>query len=383
MSNNRNKKTKLQYRYISVLFMIFQILCLSLILMPTVNEAYPNIDFNEHLGTQTSPKVSSFNLSGVVIDFYVEGPNKHGEDIVNIKNVTMSDEDGGIIEESDMEVVKYHIYKNIDNNEILSGNLSWNVDENSWDEEEISLTGTGFGTFYVTVEFRNETWEDSRETLISEEPKYTYERTEELDIDFYVVGPSELERDQVNIEDVEVYRNKTRVTDNEMKVAKFHIYRNMEGDKILSGDLEWDGDKQVWKKEGIDPAWTGNGKFHVTVEFQTEDMQESIETAISDEPRETYERENILEIIIQASIIIGIILLVGALIIGFYLKKQNTSLKRKSKKSEKPVKIKKINKKKIKDVKKTKEKKEKEKGKTEETEDLIFSVPKWEDEEED
>ena len=168
-----------------------------------------------------------------------------------------------------------------------------------------------------------------------------------------------------------------------MEIAKYHIYKNEEGDEVLTGDLDWNDDEQVWEKLGIKLGGTGNGKFFVTVEFKTESMDKGISTSIKDDEKYTYQRSNILEIIIQSSIIIGIVFGIAAIVVGIYLKRQKTSVTRKTKKSEKHVKIKKIDRKKVKESKKPKTRQKKKKGKTEESEDLIFSVPKWDNEDED
>ncbi|MHA1294553.1 MAG: hypothetical protein ACTSQJ_18080 [Promethearchaeota archaeon] len=207
---------------------------------------------------------------------------------------------------------------------------------------------------------------------------------DELKIDFFIEGPAELEEDKLNIIEVEVKYNGTIVPEDEMEIHKYHVYKDLEGNnRVFSGDLKWNEDDEVWEKKGINLAGTGIGKFYVTVEFQTEDMKKSIETEISEDPKYSYSRVNLIEVLIQISWILGLIFGVAFTIIVLYIKKSKGSIERKVKEPKGDIKVKELTKEELKKAKKEKKKEQKEKGKTQVGEDLIFSVPKWETDEDE
>ncbi len=208
--------------------------------------------------------------------------------------------------------------------------------------------------------------------------------SEDLIIDYFIESPVILGQDMLNIYVKNVsYTSPTgNIPSSEMEIYKYHIYS---GDinnlaPIREGNLEWYNQSGIiWRNVNINLAWTGQGKFFVTVEFKTYAMTKSYETTAQDNILYSYERYSTLEIIIIALIIIGAIIGVVILFIVIRMKKQELSMKRTSKVSKKEIKVSQISKDELKKSKKKAEKKEhKEKGKTEVKEDLIFSVPKWE-----
>ncbi len=124
-----------------------------------------------------------------------------------------------------------------------------------------------------------------------------------------------------------------------------------------------------------------NVKYYVSLKFETE-QGEANETTIVDNLRSTFEisRESILPTIIAVICltagVIAIIIVVG-------IKKSKKVDTKKPKEPKKDIKIKAISKDELKKAKKVEKPKKQEKGKTEESEDLIFSVPQWEVEDED
>jgi hypothetical protein len=210
-----------------------------------------------------------------------------------------------------------------------------------------------------------------------------------LTVDFHIKGPDLLKADLLSIYvDLVNYSGGAAIPNTDMTLAKYHIYTGAIGSPlhVADGVLIWDIDNLIWKKENINLAWTGQGKFFVSLEFKTEAMAQSYETDLKDQQYESsYERYNTIEVIIIAGAIIGAI--IGAVIIIFVIrsKKQGVSIERKSKAPKRDIKITQISKDELKKGVKGKELKDrKEKGKTEIKEDLIFSVPQWEvDEDED
>lgn len=209
-----------------------------------------------------------------------------------------------------------------------------------------------------------------------------------LDISFEVEGPNVLKKDVLNIINVEVEDTETNATvgEDDVKVHEYHVYKDKKGEEeVLSGDLEWNADSEVWEKKNIKLSWTGNGYFYVTVEFQTKDMDESQETRIKDDFAHKYNRQNLLEIFLIVLLFVGIGIGVLIIFLVVHWKKQGLSVERKVKEPKEGIKIKEISKGELKKPSK-KEKSEKtekkEKGKTEVKEDLIFSVPKWEEDDE-
>jgi len=210
----------------------------------------------------------------------------------------------------------------------------------------------------------------------------------DLNIEYVVAGPNSHNKDVLNIEaEVKNINTGNIIKEEDMKVHKYHVYSDKEGKtEILSGDLKFNDKKNDWEAENINLFWTGNGKFYVTVEFQTVNMSKSVETNISDDDKYTYIRASIWEYVIIAAIAVGVIIIVVLIIIGIRVKRRGVSIERKVKESKKELKIKTLTEEDLKKAKKKEKKKEvkkKEKGKTEISEDLIFSVPKWEVDDED
>ncbi len=203
---------------------------------------------------------------------------------------------------------------------------------------------------------------------------------EGLDISYIVAGPNSNNKDVLDIvAEVRDNDSKSLISEDDMEVNKYHVYRDEKGDEeVLSGNLKYDSDNKEWSVKGINLFWKGNGKFYVTVEFQTKDMDESVETDTSDDSKYMYTRANVLEPILEVVIVIGTIIGVVVLIIFIRAKRQGISVERKVKESKEEVKIQEISKDDLKVAKKKEKKKEETKGKTEAKEDLIFSVPKWE-----
>ncbi|MHA1150297.1 MAG: hypothetical protein ACTSR8_18880 [Promethearchaeota archaeon] len=207
-----------------------------------------------------------------------------------------------------------------------------------------------------------------------------------LDIDYVCAGPNSKEKDRLDIEaDVKDADTGELIEENDMKVHKYHVYKDKYGkEEILDGNLEYDKDDKEWKVLNIDLFWTGNGEFFITVEFQTKDMNKPVETDIDDSEKHKYTRASIWEIVIVASTILGIVFGVVILIVGMRMKRQGVSVERKVKEpKKKEVKFKTLSEAEIKQAKKEKKKEKKEKGKTEVSEDLIFSVPQWEVDDDD
>jgi len=210
----------------------------------------------------------------------------------------------------------------------------------------------------------------------------TQEVYDDLKIEYVVAGPNSHGKDVLDIQATVKYNDTGEVIGKEdMDVHKFHIYSDEEGNtEVLEGDLEFDSDREEWVIEDHSLFWTPNGKLYVTVEFKTEDMSKSLETDIDDSADHTYSRASIWELIIIIAIIIGIAVAVVILIIAMRIKKEGVSIERKTKEKKGEVKIKDISKE---DMKREKKKQKKEKGKTEASEELIFSVPKWESDDEE
>ena len=208
-----------------------------------------------------------------------------------------------------------------------------------------------------------------------------------LKIEFVIESPSVTLDETINV--LQVVVNYTTTNDTvpyaDLNVHKFNIYNDVAGtQKVLSGDLEWSTARGVWEKRGIGLLWTWGGKFYVTVEFKTASMSSSEETSIIDDSYHSYERSGMIEIIITAIIIVCGIIGVAILIVVLKLKKQDKSLERKTTDlSKEDIKISVIKKDELVKPKKEQKKEKKEKGKTEVKEDLIFSVPQWEVDDED
>ena len=208
----------------------------------------------------------------------------------------------------------------------------------------------------------------------------TQEVYKDLDIEFIVAGPNSHGKDVLDIQ-AEVKNNDTDeiIDEKDMDEHKYHVYSDEEGNnEILTGDLEYDSKGQEWIVEDLDLFWSGNGKFYVTVEFQTSNMSKAVETDIDDSTDHTYSRASIWETVIIVAAVIGIGIGVVIVIIVLRIKREGVSIERKTKEKKKEVKIKDLSKE---EPKKKKEKKEK--GKTEASEELIFSVPKWESDDEE
>lgn len=115
---------------------------------------------------------------GLDIIYYVEGPNTLDQEILNIYVEVKSADTGETIEISEIEVKKYHVYKDqAGNEELMSGNLEFSETNNQWEARNINLLWTGDGTFYVTIEFKTTDMAESIETEISTETAHQYSRT--------------------------------------------------------------------------------------------------------------------------------------------------------------------------------------------------------------
>jgi len=208
-----------------------------------------------------------------------------------------------------------------------------------------------------------------------------------LKMDFVIESPKVTLDGTLNV--IQVVVNYTATNDTapyaDLVVHKFNIYNDAAGtQKVLSGDLVWSTERNVWEKRGIGLLWTWGGKFYVTVEFKNAAMSTSEETSIVDDSFHSYERSGIEEIIITSIVIVCGIIGVAVLIVVMKLKKQDKSLERKTKDlSKEGIKISVIKKGELETSKGEKKKEKKEKGKTEVKEDLIFSVPQWEVDDED
>lgn len=208
-----------------------------------------------------------------------------------------------------------------------------------------------------------------------------------IDISYVVAGPNAYDNPQEN-DFLEVYAtvkdNDTVIDEMEFEVSKFHIYSDMEGNNLVkSGDLKYDDEEEKWQVENFDLAWTGSGKFYVTVEFKTEDMDESVETDISDKETYTYTRVNIIEPLILLFSIVGVVVGIIAIVMITRSRRHGMALEGKKKEKKEKVTIKEISKTDLKKKGKKENTKKKEKGKTEAKEDLIFSVPQWDIEEDE
>ena len=229
-----------------------------------------------------------------------------------------------------------------------------------------------FSTFIVNSVYAS--------TTISPQKEYG-----DLDIEYLCAGPNSHEQDILNIEaKVKDADTGDLIDEKDMKVHKYYVYRDEDGAELaFSGELEYDKDDEEWQALEIDLFWTGNGKFYVTVEFQSDDMKKAEETDISDNEKYTYERASIWEIVIIVTIALVVIFGIVILIVRIRLKREGVSVERKTKDTKKEVKFKTLSEDEIKKAKQEKKKEKKEKGKTEVSEDLIFSVPKWEVEDDD
>ena len=208
-----------------------------------------------------------------------------------------------------------------------------------------------------------------------------------LKMEFLIESPSITADGSLNVIQVVVNYTATNTTVpyDDLTVHKFNIYNDVAGtQKVLSGDLVWNTAKSVWESMGITLLWTWGGKFYVTVECKTAAITASEETSIIDDSFHSYERSGIEEIIITAIILVCGIVGIAILIVVLKLKKADKSLERKTKDlSKEDIKISVIKKDELLKSKKEKVKEKKEKGKTEVKEDLIFSVPQWEVDDED
>jgi len=203
-----------------------------------------------------------------------------------------------------------------------------------------------------------------------------------VDIEFIIAGPNAHGEDYLTIQVSKVENNDTKaaITSADAVLSKYHIYSDIAGTILVkSGDLSYTNNK--WVSGEIALAWTGSGTFYVTVEFKTAAMTNSAETPISESGLHIYQRANIMEPIMIAIIIVGSILGTVIIIIAIRIKKAGVSVERKKKEPKGLIKTREISKDELKKAKK--EKKKKEKGKTEVKEDLIFSVPQWEVDDDD
>jgi len=214
--------------------------------------------------------------------------------------------------------------------------------------------------------------------------------SDEFYIEFYCSGPAIHGEDKLNIyiKQINYTYSNLAVPKGDLVVHKYHVYNSKTKDqKVLTGDLVYNEATGKWEKLNIVLFWSGVGevKFYVTVEFKNTTMQSSYETDIIDDDLHSYVRTGIIEILIITAAVIGVIVGSMVLILVIRMKKQSQSMKRKIKEKKGDIKITQISKDELKKATKKAEKKEnKEKGKTEVQEDLIFSVPKWElDEEND
>ena len=209
---------------------------------------------------------------------------------------------------------------------------------------------------------------------------------DDLDIEYVCAGPNTHNLDVLNIDaTVKVNDTGNIVEEDDMKVHKYHVYSDEDGTtEILTGDLEFNDKDDEWQIKELDLFWSGNGKFYITVEFQSDNMSKSVETDIDDSDKHTYSRASIWEIIIVLGVGLGIAFGVIITLIVLKTKRQGISIERKTKDpTKKEVKFKTLSEAEIKKAKKEKKNEKKEKGKTEVSEDLIFSVPKWEVEDDD
>jgi len=225
---------------------------------------------------------------------------------------------------------------------------------------------------------------DSEDILYSQQQINYYASNDILDISFIVDTGDLVSKDTISIINVEVAlkANPTiKITNDSAQIYKYHI-KDVNFQTIRSGNLTWDATRNEWKKDDIPLAWTGGGDFYITLEFKIESMTESQETEIIDDVLHSYFRNNAVEIVILVVIIVSIALGITAVIVFIYLRKSTAAVERKTKEKEKEIKIKEIKKSELMEAKEKETvelAKKEEKGKTKASEDLIFSVPKWDE----
>jgi hypothetical protein len=150
---------------------------------------------------------------------------------------------------------------------------------------------------------------------------------------------------------------------------------------VLSGNLTYSNGQ--WSSAPMSMAWKGNGNFYAIV--QMTDIANGT-TLVS--PQAPFTRANQTEEIIE---IVGISVIVGVVVIAIimiYVKKRgNKDLTRKEKKKDKEIKVHEVSKEEIKKAKagkapapKKEAKPSEQKGVTKKSDEFIFEVPKWEDE---
>jgi hypothetical protein len=204
-----------------------------------------------------------------------------------------------------------------------------------------------------------------------------------LNFSLLIEGPDISGEDVLNILKLEAIYNDTgeKITENDATIHKYYI-KNNAGVVLISGNLTWDNTAGYWKKLGISLSSTGSGKFFVTVEFKTSLLTESVESEMIDDVTHSYTRSSILDFLFILIIIIAISAGSTVIIGLIYYRKSRTSIRRKRKEKEKEVKILEIKKDELMaiETEKSEDKiKREEKGKTKASEDLIFSVPKWDE----
>ncbi len=164
--------------------------------------------------------------------------------------------------------------------------------------------------------------------------------------------------------------------------AKYEIHR--EGGAIaVEGTLTYNPTAKKWVVAGISMAWKGSGNFYAVAVFILKNG-----TILTSPNGAAFTRANDVENILT---ILGIAGGIGAaflIVVAIYMKKRGSKdlgRKTKEKKKEKEIKVLDISKDEIKKAKQGKptahveEPKEETKGVTKKSGDLIFEVPKWEE----
>lgn len=214
--------------------------------------------------------------------------------------------------------------------------------------------------------------------VLSDDELHLQAEYDGLDIIYYVEGPNTLDQEILNIyAEIKSADDGERIAKDQIDIKKYHVYKDETGtEELMSGNLEYSEINNQWEARNLNLLWTGDGTFYVTVEFKTKDMTSGIETDISTDSAHTYSRTIIMETLIIASVLIGIIVVAALLFVVKRLRERGTAVKGKTKTDKSEIKIKQISKEELK--KKKTEKTKPKKGKTEVKEDLIFEVPQWE-----
>ncbi|MHA1872172.1 MAG: hypothetical protein ACTSXF_14595 [Promethearchaeota archaeon] len=195
----------------------------------------------------------------------------------------------------------------------------------------------------------------------------------------YVVTPTEDNNINIAVTYVgSTYEYDPEVTASNVKIAKYHILKN--GISILSGNLTYQSPGKFVAND-VSLKNRGSGNFSVWVEFETTFMENKI-VDTKDEASivgHYYTRSAPFEDLFWITLIIigaAFVIIIGLII---YAKRSSASITktkpRKEKDTVEVIDIKRANVKKL-DIHKQKE----EKGKTKASEDLIFSVPQWTEE---